>query len=189
MSSQTMYKPTGTDAWLLTLCLCLLAPTALAAKSDKTVEAKSSTTEARASSAREPMTISADQLISQTRSGQSEYRGSVQLTRGKLELKGDTLLIQHPGDKLQTATITGKPATLRDYLPKKQQWLKGEARSITFDQSRDTITLNDNASLTLDNGNTIQAQRITLYNKDETFEASGSKDKKGRVQMIIRTED
>jgi lipopolysaccharide transport protein LptA len=135
-----------------------------------------------------PVSVSADQLISQTKAGQSEYRGNVQLNRNKLELHGDQLHIIHPNDKLQTATTKGNPATFKDYLPKKKQWVNGEAKQILFDQEKDTITLIDNASIVMDNGNKVNATKIIIYNKDETFEASGNK-QQGRVKMTIQPEN
>jgi len=135
-----------------------------------------------------PVQVSADQLISQTKGGQSEYRGNVVLDRNKLTLQGNSLKILHPGDKLQQATMSGNPAKFKDYLPKKQQWVNGEAKSIVFQQDKDTITLTDNAYIVMDNGNKINADKIIIYNKDETFEAFGGK-QSGRVKMIIQPEN
>lgn len=135
-----------------------------------------------------PVDISADQLISQTKGGQSEYRGNVVLERNKLTLQGNSLKIIHPGDKLQQATMSGSPAKFKDYLPKKQQWVNGEAKNIVFQQDKDTITLTENAYIIMDNGNKINADKIVIYNKDETFEAFGSK-QSGRVKMTIQPEN
>lgn len=135
-----------------------------------------------------PVNISADQLISQTKGGQSEYRGNVVLERNKLTLQGNSLKIIHPGDKLQEATMSGNPAKFKDYLPKKQQWVNGEAKNIVFQQDKDTIILTENAFIIMDNGNKINADKIVIYNKDETFEAFGSK-QNGRVKMTIQSEN
>ncbi len=135
-----------------------------------------------------PITVSADQLISQSKAGQSEYRGNVQLNRNKLELQGAQLKLIHPSDKLRTATIIGNPAVFKDFLPKKQQWVTGEAKQILFDQEKGTITLIDNASMIMDNGSRIRADKIVIHNKDETFEANGSK-QNGRVKMTIQPEN
>jgi lipopolysaccharide export system protein LptA len=136
-----------------------------------------------------PITVSADELVSQTKGGQSEYRGKVMLTRNKLEAHGDTLLILHPNDKLQTATLTGKLAKFKDFMPKKQEWVNGEAKQIIFDQQKDTITLKDDAVITTDKGNQIKAEQIILYNKTETFEAVGDKKHGTRVQMVIQADN
>lgn len=135
-----------------------------------------------------PVDISADQLISQTKGGQSEYRGNVLLERNKLTLQGSSLKIIHPGDKLQQATMSGSPAKFKDYLPKKQQWVNGEAKTILFQQDKDTVTLTENAYIVMDNGNKINADKIVIYNKDETFEAFGGK-QSGRVKMTIQPEN
>lgn len=135
-----------------------------------------------------PVNVSADELISQTKGGQSEYRGKVQLTRNKLEATGDTLLILHPNDKLQSAVLEGKPAKFKEFMPKKQEWVNGEAKRIIFDQEKDTVTLKDNAMIVTDKGNQIKAEQIILYNKTETFEALGDKKHGTRVQMVIQSE-
>jgi lipopolysaccharide export system protein LptA len=135
-----------------------------------------------------PVNVSADQLISQTQAGNSEYRGNVVLTRNKLETHGDKVRLVHPNNNFETATITGKPATFKDYLPKKQQWMNGEAKQIFFDQDKDTVTLTEDAIMVMDNGNRIKADKIIIYNKTETFEAVGSKQHGGRVQMVIQPE-
>lgn len=134
-----------------------------------------------------PINVSADQLISQTKGGQSEYKGNVLLERNKLTIQGQTLKLIHPGDKLQQATMSGNLAKFKDYLPKKQQWINGEAKQIIFNQDQDTITLLDNAFMIMDNGNQIHADKIIIHNKDETFEANGSK-QSGRVKMTIQPE-
>jgi lipopolysaccharide export system protein LptA len=177
-----MFNRTGNKQRIInvTLSLCLLLPSLLFA-AGKTAE-KADDTKTY------PVTISADQLVSQTKAGHSEYRGNVQLNRNKLELHGDRLSIVHPNDKLQTATTTGNPATFKDYLAKKQQWVNGEAKQILFDQDKDTITLIDNASMVMDNGNRINANKIVIHNKSETFEATGSK-QDGRVKMTIQPEN
>lgn len=135
-----------------------------------------------------PVNVSADQLISQTQAGNSEYRGNVVLTRNKLETRGDKVKLVHPNNNFETATITGKPATFKDFLPKKQQWMNGEAKQIFFDQDKDTITLTEDAIMVMDNGNRIKAEKIIIYNKTETFEAVGSKQHGSRVQMVIQPE-
>jgi len=135
-----------------------------------------------------PVNVSADQLISQTQAGNSEYRGNVVLTRNKLETHGDKVKLVHPNNNFETATITGKPATFKDYLPKKQQWMNGEAKQIFFDQDKDTVTLTEDAIMVMDNGNRIKADKIIIYNKTETFEAVGSKQHGSRVQMVIQPE-
>ncbi len=150
----------------------------------KTTKAKTET----ADSKNYPVDISADQLISQTKGGQSEYRGNVVLERNKLTLQGNSLKIIHPGDKLQQATMSGTPAKFKDYLPKKQQWVNGEAKNIVFQQDKDTVTLTENAYIVMDNGNKINADKIVIYNKDETFEAFGGK-QSGRVKMTIQPEN
>jgi len=185
MSLRTMFNLTGNKK-MTTRSLILLStvfmPIALFAAT------KTNNDKSAAESKSYPVTISADQLVSQSKAGQSEYRGNVQLNRNKLELQGAQLKLIHPNDKLQTATTTGNPAKFKDYLPKKQQWVNGEAKQILFDQEKDTVTLIDNASMIMDNGNRINADKIVIYNKDETFEASGSK-QNGRVKMTLQPEN
>lgn len=135
-----------------------------------------------------PIHVSADQLISQTKGGQSEYKGNVYLDRNQLNLRGQRLVILHPNDQLQQATMTGSPAKFKDYLEEKQQWVNGEAKRIVYEQSNDTITLIDEAMMVMDNGNKINADKIVIYNKTETFEAFGSQSH-GRIKMIIQPED
>lgn len=183
MNLPIMFNHTGNKfihKRLIIAVLLLLPSLALAASK--------SSTEKGSDDKSYPVTVSADQLISQTKAGQSEYRGNVQLNRNKLELQGTQLKLVHPNDKLQTATTIGNPATFKDYLVKKQQWVNGEAKQIIFDQEKDTITLIDNASMVMDNGNKIKADKITIHNKDETFEASGSK-QTGRVKMTLQPEN
>jgi lipopolysaccharide transport protein LptA len=196
MSLLNMLKPNGNSLmryWLIVSALFLTIDVAnAAAKTDekqsvsasKPVKNKAETTDNKSF----PVDISADQLISQTKGGQSEYRGNVLLERNKLMLQGNSLKIIHPGDKLQQATMSGNPAKFKDYLAKKQQWVNGEAKNILFQQDKDTITLTENAFIVMDNGNKIHADKIVIYNKDETFEAFGSK-QNGRVKMTIQSEN
>ncbi|MBP7900750.1 MAG: lipopolysaccharide transport periplasmic protein LptA [Gammaproteobacteria bacterium] len=197
MNLLNMLKPCGNNSipifnlalGCLLLCFTLGAQGKTEEKAPTTSTAKVTKNKAEASDAKNfPVHISADQLISQTKGGQSEYRGNVLLERNKLTLQGVSLVIIHPGDKLQQATMTGGPAKFKDYLPKKQQWVNGEAKSISFQQDKDTITLTENAYIVMDNGNKINADKIVIYNKDETFEAFGGK-QSGRVKMTIQPEN
>lgn len=189
-SSHTRYKH------ILTISLALMLSTSVWATSNpgdqKTNHKTTPTTKTSAKTAKEDnnptIQISADQLISQTKGGHSEYKGNVQLERNQLSMQGAQLTIIHPNDKLKQATMSGNPAKFKDYLPKKQQWLHGEAKQIIFQQDNDTITLIDNAMMKMDNGNQIYADKIVIHNQDETFEAFGSKTH-GRVKMTIQPDN
>lgn len=191
MNLRNMSKRTGVNRLILILISLLLVVNLAQASnksSDKTTVESTSVKNKPKTENNEPKTypiqISADQLISQTKGGQSEYKGNVQLERNKLSMQGSSLKITHPGDKLQQAVMSGSPAKFKDYLIKKQQWLTGEAKQITFQQDKDTVTLSEGASITMDNGNKILADKIIIYNKDETFEAFGGK-QTSRVKMTI----
>ncbi|MBD3766946.1 MAG: lipopolysaccharide transport periplasmic protein LptA [Gammaproteobacteria bacterium] len=197
MSLLNTLKPNGSKplSWILIALTCCLTSHAAIATSKSNEKATQTTlsnvNKNKAGNAKVknfPVNISADQLISQTKGGQSEYRGNVVLERHKLRLQGNSLKIIHPGDKLQQAVMSGNPAKFKDYLPKKQQWVNGEAKNIVFQQDKDTITLTENAYIIMDNGNKIKADKIVIYNKDETFEAFGSK-QTGRVKMTIQPEN
>jgi len=197
MSLLNMLKPCGNSSVsLIAIGLGCLLMTLMASANGKTDDKTMPISSAKATKNKGevtdtksfPVHISADQLISQTKGGQSEYRGNVVLERNKLNLQGNSLKITHPDDKLQQAIMSGSPAKFKDYLPKKQQWVTGEAKSITFQQDKDTITLTENAYILMDNGNKINADKIVIYNKDETFEAFGGK-QSGRVKMTIQPEN
>lgn len=197
MNLLNMLKPVGNSQLLATtLGLSLMFISLFAAANVKTDDKTTQNTHSKANKGKAdaaeaknfPVHISADQLINQTKGGQSEYRGNVLLERNKLTLQGNSLKIIHPGDKLQQATMSGNPAKFKDYLPKKQQWVNGEAKNILFQQDKDTVTLTENAYIIMDNGNKINADKIVIYNKDETFEAFGGK-QSGRVKMTIQPEN
>jgi lipopolysaccharide transport protein LptA len=201
MNLPSTYNPIGNKFAILLVTL-LLCVTSNAQATSKTTQEKTTVQTSRAPTSAEkntppqkntetnkvyPINVSADQLISQTKGGQSEYKGNVFLERNKLTIQGQTLKLIHPGDKLQQAIMSGNLAKFKDYLPKKQQWVNGEAKQIIFNQDQDTVTLLDNAFMIMDNGNQIHADKIIIHNKDETFEANGSK-QSGRVKMTIQPE-
>lgn len=121
---------------VLVLCGSLAAAGAWALKSDKS----------------QPINIQADHGDfradpKNNSNGTGIYTGHVVITQGSIKLTADKAILHVVNNELDTADVTGSPATF-EQTPDNGQPMHGRALEITYDASKDQIDLITEAELT-----------------------------------------
>ena len=132
--------------FLLALVLGLSAP-ARAEKADRS----------------KPMNIEADALRYDDVRQVSVFTGKVQLTKGSIVIRGAQLEVRQDPDGYQFGRVTGsaeQPAFYRQKREAQEEFIEGEAETITYDGKADTVTFSNKAQLRRFRGNVL-ADEIT----------------------------
>ncbi len=141
-----------------------------------------------------PMTIEADSVENDDRTGLTIYRGNVDVKQGTMKVTGDALVIERKDGKTNTVTVTGKPATYRQRPDNKRQDVTAEAHKLQFYPQRNLIKLERSAKIkqedSLFTGNIIEYD-----NKNDSIRAQGNigstdtgTESRDRVRMTIQPE-
>lgn len=156
--------------WLLVAGLLGMTASALALKTDRN----------------QPINIQADHgdftNNSQTGSGTGVYTGHVLITQGSIRITADKAVMHMLNGQIQTADITGAPATFQQQ-PDTGALIHGTAAEITYDQSKNEVDLLGNAYLQ-QGGRVFTADVIHYNTSTEHIIALGGKNG-GRVHITI----
>jgi lipopolysaccharide export system protein LptA len=135
---------------------------------------------------RQPITIQADELVSEEQTGQSVYTGNVTMEQGSTWVTGDKATVFHPERQLEKTIVLGQPAKFRRFLPEQQQWVEGHADQITYSAQHRTVLLQGNAYVKQADKNSIEGQEIFYDLNAQTVKAYRSD--KQPVQVIFDPE-
>lgn len=156
------------------ILLLLLTPLRLGMAVEKVLPPNSNLTQ--------PISIQADSLTIDEKSGRSRYEGAVELQQGTLSLHADSLEIITQNRQIRSITTQGQPARLRQLTP---QQLEAEAMTITYNAVEGVIELNGNARLNHE-GDQFSGSAIRYTMRDNRVHASSDKQQKQRVQVILQ---
>lgn len=147
----------------------------------------------------QPASVEADEVEYDFRTGVRTYKGNVIVEQGSLRITGDKLVVKYKDDKLESATAWGNLASFKQRPEGKSQDVVGKGKKILLDQTRNTLTLVDSASL--QQGTDVAKGEMIVYdiNKDKLSikgsastetkkEGTGTTDKTtkpGRAKVII----
>lgn len=137
----------------------------------------------------QPIEITADQLQFHRDEGYSVYSGHVRISQGTLKLTGDKVILKHPNQKLQTAHITGRPATFKKFLADQQRWIKGQANTIDYDAVAQTLLLTGNAEVHQGDQNIITGPQLRYNLEKHTLQAQQMPNEKQRIHVILQPEN
>jgi lipopolysaccharide export system protein LptA len=164
-----MYASRKWRWWLAAGLLCLTA-SALALKTDRN----------------QPINIRADHgdftSNSKNNNGTGVYTGHVLITQGSIRITADKAVLHMLNGEIQTADITGTPATFQQQ-PDTGALVHGTAAKITYDQSNNQVDLLGNAYLQ-QGGRVFTADVIHYNTSTEHVIAVGGKNG-GRVHITI----
>ena len=110
----------------------------------------------------QPADISADRITFDMKTGYRVYLRDVLITQGTLNIKADKLIAKYKDGKLETATAWGNMAKFRQRPDGKDNDVFGSAKKMILNETENTLTLIDNASLK-QAGNTAKGKKI-IYN-------------------------
>ncbi len=133
------------------------------------------------SSQREPITITADSLDFDYRARVLSYKGHVVVIQGDLKLEADTLRVELDAVSTTNAQIKEVTATGSVRMDKGTRW--ATAGRAVFDQTKRTVTLNDDAVLH-DGANQVSGDRVVVYLDEERSVVDGGSGS-SRVKAIL----
>lgn len=110
---------------ILSLCLLLATQLAFAEKADRD----------------QPIDIESDNLTSNDAKKISTYTGNVILTQGTLVIHADKLIVREDQEGFQHGTATGSPATFKQKMEGKDEYIQGSGQRIEYDGRMDKVQL------------------------------------------------
>lgn len=138
----------------------------------------------------QPVNIEADRVIVDDRNKTHTFEGSVILTQGSLEIKGDKMVVTQGADGFQTGVATGSPnrlATFRQRRDGTDIFIEGEAERIEYDTRAERARLFRQARVSsagdVVTGDFIEYDALT-EKYSATNESGGSSG--GRVRAVIQ---
>jgi lipopolysaccharide export system protein LptA len=156
---------------LLSVCALCAAASAWALKGDKN----------------QPINIQSNhgdfQSESSTHRGTGIYTGHVIITQGSIRITADKAILRMINGEIQTADITGSPATFQQQLDN-GALSHGIADEITYNAEKNEVILKGNAHV--QQGERLLTGDLIQYNTDtEHVTANGGKTSGGRINITL----
>ena len=105
------------------------------------------------------------------------FNGNVVVTKGTMSIRASRIEVRENAEGYQTAVATGSPARFRQKRDGVNEWIEGEALTLTYDSKSDTLKLIDQAKVRRLRGTELADQAIgavIVYdNTAEVFTVSG----------------
>jgi len=105
------------------------------------------------------------------------FNGNVVVTKGTMSIHAARIEVRENAEGYQTAVATGSPARFRQKRDGVNEWIEGEALTLTYDSKSDTLKLTDQAKVRRLRGTELADQAIgavIVYdNGAEVFTVSG----------------
>jgi lipopolysaccharide export system protein LptA len=164
--------PAATSLVLATLCLALVAPTALAFDLESN----------------DPIRVNADSARLDDGQGIATYRGAVEMTQGQTNLTADKVVLYRDENGVSRIEATGRPAHYRQPATEGQGKTDARALSITWSASENRVTFEREAVIEQD-GNLFRGDIIHYDSDARVVTAEGAADGSGgsgRVEMVIQ---
>jgi lipopolysaccharide export system protein LptA len=154
------------------LCTALLAAPAHAEKADRD----------------KPVNLEADMVTLDDIRKVSVYQGNVILSQGTLMLRADRVQVTQNASGLDKISATGRPATFRQKLDNRDEFIEGAANRIEYDSVNNQLEMIGQAQLRRGSDELRGAQ--ISYNADTEFYKvvgqPGVETPAGRVRAVIR---
>ncbi len=132
----------------------------------------------------QPITIKADNVQLNEKTGISVYNGNVVFTQGSLVLKGNRIVIHQPKGKLKKIIVTGKPASFEQQQDNVKQRVQAKAGKMEFITRDELVYLTQNASVS-QGKNLLKGERIEYNTRNSTVSARKGANNKNRVHAVI----
>ena len=160
-------------AFITALLFCCLAAAAAAAeKPERLINA--------------PISIYADYMKYEIKTGISTYTGNVRVTQNDIELTGDKVIAVQKEKVLQKITVTGTPATYRQ-LSEEGEYINAQSRQMEYQADQNRLVLSDKARLE-QAGSVMESDQIIYDTIGEVVIAGDDKADK-RVNITITPEE
>ncbi len=136
-----------------------------------------------------PVTITADELVSDDTTKTAEFIGNVKVVRGDYTLTADRLKVHYRrGDRPSTPKVASR-ANIREIVAEGHvrivsTGLTATAEHATYDAQNRMIELSGENSTVASSGGTVSGSKITLFLDTDQFYVVGSP--KSRVKAVIK---
>ena len=131
------------------------------------------------------MKVSSNSASIDEKKGITTLTGAVKLVQGTLEINAEKITLQYDKNKkLQSLVAEGAPARYQQQPELEKAIIHAEANGITYNLSKNFITLDKNAFVE-QQGATTRGGRINYDIAKGTISASGSGTKTDRVEFVI----
>jgi len=154
------------------LCAALLASPAHAEKTDRD----------------KPVNLEADVVTLDDIKKVSVYQGNVILSQGTLMLRADRVQVTQNASGLDKLSATGRPATFRQKLDGRDEFIEGFADRIEYDSVNSQLEMIGQAQLRR-GSDELRGAQISYNANTEFYKVVGQPDAKipaGRVRAVIR---
>lgn len=135
-----------------------------------------------------PVNLEADMVTLDDIRKVSVYQGNVILSQGTLMLRADRVQVTQNAGGLDKISATGRPATFRQKLDNRDEFIEGAANRIEYDSVNSQLEMIGQAQLRRGNDELRGAQ--ISYNADTEFYKvvgqPGVETPAGRVRAVIR---
>lgn len=131
------------------------------------------------------ITIEADSMELNQRTGTTNYKGNVVLVRGGLKIKADSITLFTKDNTLQRAVADGNPVRLEQAGSEAYTAMHAESEHMEYRPLSETIELKGKALLWRD-GNQFTGQNIRYDLKKQTVKATGGGEENGRVRVLLQ---
>lgn len=95
----------------------------------------------------QPASVEADEVEYDFKTGVRTYKGNVLVVQGSIRITGDKLVVTYENNELKSAVAWGNLASFKQRPDGKEQDVVGMGKEIHYEQSKNTVTLVDEASL------------------------------------------
>ncbi len=134
--------------------------------------------------AEQPVTISSDNAVFNSKLGVAEYQGHVIVDQGSRHLEASTLTIQRDtNNQIEVIIANGTPATFKSQANPRRAIGYGKAKTIKYYPQKDHVDLFENAELT-QNGDTVSGPKLSYNFVTEILQGKSST--KQRTTVILR---
>ncbi len=130
----------------------------------------------------QPISISADHVTIDEKTGNSHYRGNVVLTQGDIQILAELITISSKDGKLDLITTEGKPTS---FNRSSEAPIRAQSGKMVYKANDGIITLTGEALLRR-GGDEFSSDLIRYYVDDNRVEASGNEKKNSRVHVILQ---
>lgn len=134
-----------------------------------------------------PITVEADSLELNQKSGVSVYQGHVRLEQKGMLLESDRLELHNEGKKLHRAIADGSPVHLEQTDPQTGERMRAEALHMEYRFADGQLELEGEAHLWR-GGDEMSGNHLIYDSSKRTVKASGDKQGNGRVKVILQPE-
>lgn len=144
----------------------------------------------------QPLAVESDRMQYDDIKQVGTFTGRVVLTKGTIVVRADRLTVRQDAEGWQYATAWGAPASFRQKREGVDEWIEGRGQQIDYDGRRETVRLQQQASMQRTDGSRlldeIHGNDILYESGTELFSVQGGgrgvtpENPSGRVRMVIQ---